>query len=449
LTTQIPQPHQQSSSAANHLNSLKICPNCNHPNPHGTIKCEACYTPLSSKLSCPNCGTGIQSNSIYCDQCGFNLNSSTLSNEENNHQPVKTIFSSSYSPSNVSLLAGRYQIITMLGQGGFGKTYMAQDIQLPGHPQCVVKQMKLSFSDPSSLAVVNRLFNTEAEIIYKLNKYDKIPQLLAHFEEDNEFYLVQEFIDGHELTEEISPGKTFSESKVIQLLEEVLEILDVVHNHNIIHRDIKPSNLIRRKKDGKLVLIDFGAGKEIQIFNNLQVNNATVIIGTSGYAAPEQMRGNPKLNSDIYSLGITAIHAVTGIQPYELNQSYEGEFDWHDKANISLKLTKIIDKMVCYNFMQRYQSAKEVLKDLNVLTHRSKNNNILTNILKTVLISNKVQNQTGTRIIQNKSNVFTIEFNWIKVLCIILIIILAVLGWVKFTEKKSTHHDKLPRLEQK
>jgi hypothetical protein len=99
--------------------------------------------------------------------------------------------------------------------------------------------------------------------------------------------------------------------------------------------------------------------------------------------------------------------------------------------------------------MQRYQSAKEVLKDLNVLTHRSKNNNILTNILKTVLISNKVQNQTGTRIIQNKSNVFTIEFNWIKVLCIILIIILAVLGWVKFTEKKSTHHDKLPRLEQK
>jgi len=451
LPTQIPQPHQESSSSVNQSNSYIICPNCNYSNPHGTIQCEACYTPLSSKLSCPNCGADIQSNSIYCDQCGFNLNSSTLSNKENNHQPVKTISSSSssYSPSNGSLLAGRYQIIKTLSQGGFSQTYMAQDIQLPGHPRCVVKQMKVSFSDPSSLAVANRLFNTEAEIIYKLNQYDKIPQLLAHLEENNEFYLVQEFIDGHELTEEISPGKTFSESEVIQLLEEVLEILDVVHNHNIIHRDIKPSNLIRRKKDGKLVLIDFGAGKEIQIFNNQQVSNATVIIGTSGYAAPEQMIGKPKLNSDIYSLGITAIHAVTGIRPYELNQSYEGEFDWHDKANISLKLTKIIDKMVCYNSMQRYQSAKEVLKDLNVLTHRSKNTNILTNMLKTVLISNKVQNQTGTRIIQNKSNVFTIEFNWIKVLCIILIIILAVLGWVKFTEKKSTHHDKLPRLEQK
>ena len=378
LPTQISQPHQESSSSVNQSNSYIICPNCNYSNPHGTIQCEACYTPLSSKLSCPNCGAGIQSNSIYCDQCGFNLKSSTLSNKENNHQPVKSGFNLNkennhqfvenissffYRLGNNSLLAGRYQIIKILGAGGFSQTYMAQDIQLPGHPQCVVKKMKVSSSDPKSLQVAKRLFNTEAEIMYKLNKYDKVPQLLAHFEENNEFYLVQEFIDGHELTEEISRGKTFSESEVIQLLEEVLEILDVVHNHNIIHRDIKPSNLIRRKKDGKLVLIDFGAGKEMQ---SLATTIATIIY-TLGYAPPEQMRGNPKLNSDIYSLGIIAIQAVTGILPYEFNQFSEEEIDWHDKANISFKLTKIIDKMVCYNFRERYQSATEILKDLDVL----------------------------------------------------------------------------------
>ena len=378
LPTQISQPHQESSSSVNQSNSYIICPNCNYSNPHGTIQCEACYTPLSSKLSCPNCGAGIQSNSIYCDQCGFNLNSSTLSNKENNHQPVKSGFNLNkennhqfvenissffYRLGNNSLLAGRYQIIKILGAGGFSQTYMAQDIQLPGHPLCVVKKMKVSSSDPKSLQVAKRLFNTEAEIMYKLNKYDKVPQLLAHFEENNEFYLVQEFIDGHELTEEISRGKTFSESEVIQLLEEVLEILDVVHNHNIIHRDIKPSNLIRRKKDGKLVLIDFGAGKEMQ---SLATTIATIIY-TLGYAPPEQMRGNPKLNSDIYSLGIIAIQAVTGILPYEFNQFSEEEIDWHDKANISFKLTKIIDKMVCYNFRERYQSATEILKDLDVL----------------------------------------------------------------------------------
>ncbi|WP_375490821.1 hypothetical protein [uncultured Nostoc sp.] len=169
-----------------------------------------------------------------------------------------------------------------------------------------------------------------------------------------------------------------------------------------------------------------------------------VIIGTPGYAPAEQMQGNPKINSDIYALGMIAIHALTGILPFQLNQSYTGEIDWHNQANINPKLKKIIDKMVCFDFSQRYQSATEVLKDLDVLTNRSKNTNILT-ILKTLLVSNK----RGFKIIQNKSNVFTIEFNWIQVLCIILIIVLAVLGWVKFTEKESPPQHKLPRLEQK
>jgi serine/threonine protein kinase len=143
------------------------------------------------------------------------------------------------------LLRGRYEIIQKLGGGGFGETFLARDNDLPGKPFCVVKQLKLNHP-PEILPTVRRLFDTEAKTLYQLGKSDQIPRLLAHFEENQQFYLVQEYIDGHVLKQEIQSGKQLSEQQTIAILYDVLSILEFVHQQGVIHRDIKPDNLIRR-----------------------------------------------------------------------------------------------------------------------------------------------------------------------------------------------------------
>jgi len=151
-------------------------------------------------------------------------------------------------------LGGHYRITKLLGGGGFGETYLAEDLHLPNHPLRVVKQLKPVCTDPDELKIARRLFDTEVNILYKLGSHDQIPQLFAHFEEKQEFYLVQEYIEGHDLTHEIKAGKSLSETQVIQLLQDMLEVLEFVHKQGVIHRDIKPSNLMRRDSDNKIVL---------------------------------------------------------------------------------------------------------------------------------------------------------------------------------------------------
>src|SRR5919199_4092187 len=152
-------------------------------------------------------------------------------------------------------LARRYQIIRVLGAGGFSQTYVAEDTHIPGNPTCVVKQLKLASNYPHLLETARQLFQREAETLVKLGHHKQIPQLLAYFEEDQEFYLVQEFIEGHTLTHALLPGQQLQENQVSQLLVEILEILEFVHTQGVIHRDIKPDNIMRRHKDHKLVLI--------------------------------------------------------------------------------------------------------------------------------------------------------------------------------------------------
>src|SRR4028119_2321940 len=149
------------------------------------------------------------------------------------------------------LLDRRYQVTQVLGAGGFGRTYLAQDTRRPGNPICVVKQLKPLSSEPSFLETARRLFTSEGETLEKLGSHDQIPRLLAYFEENQEFYLVQDFIQGHSLNVELQPGQIWHESQVRQLLREVLSILDFVHSNGVIHRDIKPNNLIKRHQDGK------------------------------------------------------------------------------------------------------------------------------------------------------------------------------------------------------
>ncbi|MEC4985673.1 MAG: serine/threonine-protein kinase, partial [Oscillatoria sp. PMC 1076.18] len=221
------------------------------------------------------------------------------------------------------LLDGRYQIVQRLSSGGFGDTYIAEDTRRPGNPQCVVKHLLPTNSDPNYLAIVRRLFNNEAEILEKLGEHPQIPQLLAYFEAEEEFYLVQQLIIGHTLTRELIPNQPWTESAVIELLKDVLTIFQFVHSYNVIHRDLKPDNFLRRKQDGKLFLIDFGSVKQIrEPLNTTQanLNPNTVVVGTLDYMAAEQKQGNPQLNSDIYSLGLIAIQALTGIYPKQLKQ---------------------------------------------------------------------------------------------------------------------------------
>ncbi len=178
------------------------------------------------------------------------------------------------------ILRNHYQITKLLGSGAFGDTYLAKDLDLPNHPVCVVKHLRPKDPNPAVLQIARRLFESEAQVLYRLgNECNQIPRLFAHFEEKGEFYLVQEFVDGEDLSREIFPGQRLSEAEVTKLLQEILEILTTVHHKNIIHRDIKPQNLMRRRQDGKIVLIDFGAVKETM---NAQGQSAlTVTIGTA------------------------------------------------------------------------------------------------------------------------------------------------------------------------
>jgi len=179
----------------------------------------------------------------------------------------------------------------VLGSGGFGDTYLAEDIDLPRHPKCVVKQLKPKDTSSQVLPIAKSLFEREADYLYKLgNSHSQIPTLFAHFEENGEFFLVQEFVDGYSLPQEIPVGHKLSESDTITLLLDILEVLAFVHQHNVIHRDIKLANLMRRRQDGKIVLIDFGAVKDVGALGTDSQGNTsvTVSIGSPGYMPSEQ-----------------------------------------------------------------------------------------------------------------------------------------------------------------
>jgi len=270
------------------------------------------------------------------------------------------------------LLGGRYRIESFLGKGGFGETYLAQDTHLPDHPHRIVKLLKPQSTDPLDLQAAQVWFDREAKTLYKLGEHSQIPKLFAHFQENQEFYLVQEYIEGHDLTDEICPqnGRLLQETEVTQLLREILEVLEVLHQKSIIHRDIKPPNIRRRTTDGKIVLIDFGAVKEIVgTPSNVQGNiNFTLAIGSPGYTPEEQGKGCPNLASDIYAVGMVAIEALTGVPPDKLPINPQTlEVIWQDQVSVSPELAEVLNKMVANVFPNRYQNATEALAALSPL----------------------------------------------------------------------------------
>lgn len=273
------------------------------------------------------------------------------------------------------LLDGRYQVIDVIESTDFGKTYLAKDTRRPGESLCFVKHLHLTPADAKLVNVARQRFQQEAKVLEKLSQHDQIPQLLAYFEENREFYLVESYVSGHSLMDEILPGKPLTENQVINLLTDVLGILRFVHQQGVIHRDIKPSNLIRRQTDGKFILLDFGAVQEINL--NSHQDSPISRVGTLEYMPIEQFQCHPHFNSDIYALGMIAIQALTGLPASELpklrrnNGSDTGEIFWRHLAIVSVELGDIIDKMVRSDYQQRYQSVDDVLSALKTLRSAS------------------------------------------------------------------------------
>lgn len=265
------------------------------------------------------------------------------------------------------ILGSRYKIIEYLSEGGFGRTYLAEDTQLPGRDTCLVKQLYPSRSDPNFLAIARRLFKTEAATLHSLGHHQQIPELLAYFEEEKTFYLVQQYIQGTTLTKELDQGEIWSESQVIAFLQDGLHILRFIHEQQVIHRDIKPDNFIRRESDNKLVLVDFGSVKQVLQKSQTNMGQLTVAVGTQGYMSTEQARGKPCPSSDIYAMGMIAIQALTGIVPLELPDDENEEIIWESSANVSHSLSAILTRMTRQYVSDRYQSAQDVLSSLDEL----------------------------------------------------------------------------------
>lgn len=252
---------------------------------------------------------------------------------------------------------GRYQIIKRLGKGGFAHTYLAKNLVAPGEPKCVLKQLRPKAEHPRLL----QLFKLEAAILARF-RHNQIPQSVECFQHQGDFFLVQDFVAGDDLSKEFTIGHKWSEAKVVHFLREMLQVLGYVHQNQAIHRDIKPTNIIRQWDNGKLCLIDFGAVRDLE--NDTKLDT---VVGTPGYHAPEQAHGIATFSSDIYALGITAIQFLTGQYPLHLPKQTDGSVLWRDLTNVSDRLATILADMTRVNQIDRYNCTNAVLSDLATL----------------------------------------------------------------------------------
>jgi WD40 repeat protein/tRNA A-37 threonylcarbamoyl transferase component Bud32 len=263
------------------------------------------------------------------------------------------------------LLNDRYRPLDPIGRGGFGRTFKAIDEYKPSKPNCVIKQFHGKGFDNAAKA--EELFHREAELQEKLGKHPQIPELFALCPQDNYLYLVQEFIDGRSLIQELKEEGTFSEDKIWQLLKDLLPVLQFIHDNQVIHRDIKPENIIRHSAEDRLFLVDFGIAK---LATEAILAKTGTVIGSEGYTAPEQHEGKPRFASDLYSLGATCYHLLTYVGPSRLLYSW---VDWQkelrdnlENRDISEELIDVLNKLLQPDISQRYQSAEEVIQDLDL-----------------------------------------------------------------------------------
>jgi serine/threonine protein kinase, bacterial len=272
------------------------------------------------------------------------------------------------------LVRNRYRVTKSLGQGGFGATFVAIDVSLPGEPICVIKQLRPSNNHEKFLRMARELFEREARTLGKIGNHPQIPRLLDFFEERRNFYLVQEYVSGHTIHQEVKKLGLFKEDKIRDFLTEILPVITYIHSQQVIHRDIKPANILRRDQDNKLVLIDFGAVKNhvAQIEpaeGGEQASNTQFAVGTSGYAPPEQLAMRQIFASDLYALGVTCIYLMTGKSPKDIEYNpATGEMMWQKHVQLTKHLTHVLGKMLEVSVRYRYQSVEEVQRALQTST---------------------------------------------------------------------------------
>ena len=270
------------------------------------------------------------------------------------------------------LLRDRYRVLKTLGQGGFGATFLARNESLPGHPKCVIKQLRPASSEPYVLEMAQKLFEREAKTLGRIGNHPQVPSLLDYFQDNQQFYLVQEYVSGSTLQQEIRELGPLPESGVKQFLSEILPLLQYIHNRGVIHRDVKPANIIRREQDRKLVLIDFGAVKdEVSLAAVANTSDQTALtnfaIGTPGFAPPEQMALRPVYASDLYAVGVTCIYLLTGKSPKDLDYNLgTGEMSWRKYVRVSDHFADVLKKMLEAAVKQRYQAAEDILRALDL-----------------------------------------------------------------------------------
>lgn len=312
------------------------------------------------------------------------------------------------------LLNNRYQVIQVLGAGGFGETFLAEDTHLPSRRRCVIKQLKPLVHKPKTYQKIQQKFEREAATLEFLSEgSEQIPNLYAYFSENGLFYLVQEWIKGQTLTNIVQVSGCLNEKTVREILLSLLPVLEYVHSKGIIHRDIKPDNIILRNSNNKPVLIDFGAVKEtIRTAINSSGNpTQSMVIGTPGYMPMEQAVGRAVFATDIYSLGLTAIYLLTGKHPHQLETNPQtGELLWEDYAQgVSTSLKTVLNQAINPNLGNRYSTVSNMLHALqsNISTSIASPAPKTQNTQKTVAVS------PVAAIPQKTSNSAT-STNWLK-----------------------------------
>ncbi|MBD2244068.1 serine/threonine-protein kinase [Nostoc sp. FACHB-888] len=291
----------------------------------------------------------------------------------------------------------RYQIIRHLGQGGFGRTYLAEDIN-KSHQTCVLKEFAPQVQEHQDLQKAKELFEREANVLKKL-QHPQIPRFHASLQvkigAKDFFFLVQDYVDGDNyyqlLEQRESQGKTFSEEEVITLLQQILPVLSYIHSQDVVHRDISPDNLIWRRSDNLPVLIDFGGVKQLpasQGFWRTKLAENNTLLGKKGYAPEEQLRqGKAFFSSDLYSLAVTSLVLLTGKEPQKLYDSYQGIWGWRKEIRVSPQLEAVLKRMLAYKPSDRYQRAEQILKDLPSPTATKSAGNYITTKLKTMVVA--------------------------------------------------------------
>jgi len=280
-----------------------------------------------------------------------------------------SVMPSSSALASGSIIENRYRIVRELGSGGFGRTYLAEDLNRYNE-RCVLKEFAPQSQSNKELHKAQELFQREAGMLYQL-QHPQIPrfrELIRLKSEGNDsLLLVQDYVEGLTYSQLLEQGKRFSEAEVTQLLRQLLPVLEYLHSQQVIHRDISPDNLIERSSDTKPVLIDFGCVKQMVVTATSRSYRGGIgtVVGKKGYAPDEQLReGNAYPCSDLYALGVTVLVLLTGKQPADLYDISRGTWSWQQEVSLSPTLNSVLQKMLAYLPRNRYQSAKEVLKAL-------------------------------------------------------------------------------------